>query len=96
MPLRNRSCKVHRGIPARRFEVKPMLKAEPISSHQYVVVSPIRNEEQYLPLTIASMCAQTVKPWKWVLVNDGSSDRTGALMDEATSLHPWIVALHRK
>ncbi len=66
------------------------------SSPKYVVVSPIRNEEEYLPLTIACMCAQTVKPWKWVLVDDGSSDRTGALIDEAASQHPWIVAVHRK
>jgi glycosyltransferase involved in cell wall biosynthesis len=41
------------------------------------------------------MCAQTVKPCKWVLVDDGSSDRTAALIDEAASQHAWIVAIHR-
>ncbi|MGH8615861.1 MAG: glycosyltransferase family 2 protein [Gammaproteobacteria bacterium] len=65
-------------------------------SPRYVVISPIRNEEEYLALTIASMCAQTAKPLKWVLVDDGSSDRTGALIEEAAKQHPWIVAVHRK
>ena len=62
----------------------------------YVVVSPTRNEAQYLPLTIASMCAQTVKPWRWVLVDDGSSDQTAQLIDAAAAQHPWILAVHRK
>ena len=62
----------------------------------YVVISPLRNEEAYLPLTIASMCAQTVKPLQWVLVDDGSTDRTAALVDEAAALHPWISAVHRR
>ena len=66
-----------------------------MSRLRYVVVSPIRNEEEYLSLTIRSMCAQSVKPLKWVLVDDGSSDGTGALIDEAASQHPWIAAIHR-
>ena len=63
--------------------------------HQYIVISPIRNEEEYLPLTIKSMCKQTKKPVKWVMIDDGSSDRTGCLIDEAASKQPWIIANHR-
>jgi glycosyltransferase involved in cell wall biosynthesis len=66
-----------------------------MSTLRYAVVSPIRNEEAYLALTIASMCAQTAKPLKWVLVDDGSSDGTGALIDAAARKHRWIVAVHR-
>lgn len=62
----------------------------------YVVISPLRNEEAHLPMTIASMCAQTVRPLRWILVDDGSTDSTGALIDEAASLHPWITAVHRR
>ena len=61
----------------------------------YIVITPIRDEEQYLPLTIASMCRQTVKPIRWILVDDGSQDRTAALIDEAASQHSWITAIHR-
>jgi glycosyltransferase involved in cell wall biosynthesis len=42
------------------------------------------------------MRLQSVKPLKWVLVDDGSSDRTGALVAEVARQHPWVVAVHRK
>jgi biofilm PGA synthesis N-glycosyltransferase PgaC len=62
----------------------------------YSVVTPVRNEAEYLPATIASMVAQTVLPRRWVLVDDGSRDQTGRLIDEAAATHPWIRAVHRK
>ncbi len=62
---------------------------------RYVVVSPLRNEAGCLPLTIASMCAQMILPAQWVLVDDGSTDRTGELIDEAAARHRWITAVHR-
>ena len=61
----------------------------------YVVITPIRDEEKYLPLALVSMYAQTVKPRQWILVNDGSRDATGRLIDEAAAAHPWIKAIHR-
>lgn len=66
-----------------------------MSRFQYVVISPVRDEEQYLPLTIKAMVAQTARPSKWVLVDDGSRDRTSMLIDEAARHHPWIVPVHR-
>lgn len=61
----------------------------------YIVITPIRDEEEFLPLTIASMTAQTVTPRQWILVDDGSRDRTGQLIDDAARAHPWITAVHR-
>jgi poly-beta-1,6-N-acetyl-D-glucosamine synthase len=61
----------------------------------YIIISPIRNEAQYLPMTIASVVSQTVRPRLWVLVDDGSSDETGRIIDEAASGHGWIRAIHR-
>lgn len=74
----------------------PAESATPQTRATYVVITPTRNEERYLSLTIASMIAQAVKPLMWVVVNDGSVDRTGALIDEAASGHPWIRAVHRQ
>ena len=61
----------------------------------YVVITPARNEGGNLPHTIRSMAAQTVRPCRWVIVDDGSSDETGMLVDAAAREHDWIVAVHR-
>jgi glycosyltransferase involved in cell wall biosynthesis len=63
---------------------------------KYVVITPVRDEQDYLPLTIESMFRQTVLPSEWVIVNDGSKDGTAEIIDEAARRHPWIKAVHRK
>lgn len=66
------------------------------SSHRnYVVVTPVRDEETYLPRTIESMVAQTIQPREWVIVNDGSKDSTGKIADEAAAKYDWIRVVHR-
>src|ERR1035441_6693097 len=67
-----------------------------MSSAKYIVISPVRNEEQYLPQTIQCMAAQSVCPTEWILVDDGSTDSTGSIMDSAAAQHPWIKPTHRK
>ena len=62
---------------------------------KYVVISPVRDEEAYLRFTIESMLAQTIRPTEWVIVNDGSTDSTGAIIDEYAAQHSWIRAVHR-
>jgi glycosyltransferase involved in cell wall biosynthesis len=42
------------------------------------------------------MTRQTVLPYRWVIVDDGSRDRTGAIIDEAARQHAWISAFHRE
>lgn len=63
---------------------------------KYVVVTPVRDEQDYLPYTIESMVRQTVLPQEWVLVNDGSKDTTGKIIDDAARSFPWINAVHRQ
>ncbi len=41
-----------------------------------IVITPVRNEEAYVEKTIQAMIHQTVKPLRWIVVNDGSSDKT--------------------
>ena len=55
----------------------------------------MRNEGLHLQKTIDSVVAQTLLPLKWIIVNDGSTDNTGQLIDEAAKRHPWIQAVHR-
>jgi poly-beta-1,6-N-acetyl-D-glucosamine synthase len=61
----------------------------------FVIVTPVRNEARYLPLTIRCVLAQSVRPLRWVLVDDGSTDQTAQVIDEAAAGHDWIQAVHR-
>jgi poly-beta-1,6-N-acetyl-D-glucosamine synthase len=63
----------------------------------YVIVTPAHNEEAFIEKTITSMVAQTVKPVKWVIVNDGSTDRTAEIVDRYASQFDFIqsVSLRR-
>lgn len=60
----------------------------------YVAVTPARDEESYLPRLIASMAAQTIRPRRWIIIDDGSTDRTGEVVDNAAREHTWIVVHH--
>lgn len=62
----------------------------------YVIVTPVRDEEKYLEDTIQSVVSQTVTPLEWVIVNDGSTDGTGAIADRFAARFPWIRVIHRK
>jgi len=54
-----------------------------------IVITPVRNEEEYIEKTIQAMIRQTVKPLRWIIVNDGSSDKTKEIV--AKYLHiPYI------
>ena len=61
----------------------------------YVLITPARNEEAHLEKTIASVVSQTVRPLKWVIVNDGSTDRTETIAATHAARHPWIVVVSR-
>jgi len=56
----------------------------------YIVVTPCKNEERNIPNLIESMAAQTIKPVLWVIVDDGSTDRTPEIIKEAVKKHKWI------
>jgi glycosyltransferase involved in cell wall biosynthesis len=59
----------------------------------YVVVTPARNEAQFIELTIQSVVAQEVLPLKWVIVSDGSTDGTDEIVARYAAQHPWIELL---
>ncbi|MGH9355587.1 MAG: glycosyltransferase [Terriglobia bacterium] len=56
----------------------------------YVLITPARNESQFIELTIKSVVAQTVHPIQWVIVSDGSTDGTDELVSKYAADHPWI------
>ena len=66
------------------------------SQVRYVVITPVRDEEEHLKSTIASMIDQTVEPVEWVIVNDGSTDGTARVIDECVARYSWIRGVHRE
>lgn len=59
----------------------------------YVLITPARNEAQFIELTIKSVISQTVRPEKWVIVSDGSTDGTDEIVSKYSAEHPWIELL---
>ena len=47
----------------------------------YIVISPVRNEQDYIHTTIQSLVSQTNRPALWIIVDDGSTDKTSEIID---------------
>ncbi len=63
---------------------------------RYALITPAWNEEHHLPALIASVAAQTIRPLRWVIVSDGSTDGTDAIVTAASERYPWITLLRRE
>lgn len=59
------------------------------------MVSPCRNEERLMRLTLDSVAAQSVRPSKWVIVDDGSTDETPRILAHYAKRHDWIEIVTR-
>lgn len=57
---------------------------------KYIVITPCKNEGDNLPNLIGSMIAQNVKPVIWMIVDDGSTDNTPQITQDAAEKYEWI------
>ena len=55
-----------------------------------MLITPARDEAQFIELTLKSVVAQTARPVKWVIVSDGSTDGTDDIVSRYAADHPWI------
>jgi glycosyltransferase involved in cell wall biosynthesis len=62
---------------------------------RYVLITPARNEEAFLEQAIESVIHQTVPPVKWVIVDDGSTDKTPEIVNRYLAQYPWIELVQR-
>jgi glycosyltransferase involved in cell wall biosynthesis len=67
--------------------MKPVETNPPLS---YVLITPARNEEAFIEKTLASVVSQTVIPKQWIIVSDGSTDRTDDLVRGYAQDRPWM------
>lgn len=61
---------------------------------QYAVITPVRDEAHYIDRTIDSMVRQTVPPMTWIIVDDGSTDGTGAMLDALAARSEQVQVIH--
>lgn len=62
---------------------------------RYVLISPCRNEATYMRQTLDSVIGQTLKPSKWIIVDDGSTDETPRILAEYAAKNDWIEIVTR-
>ena len=62
---------------------------------KYVLITPAHNEEAFIQKTLDSMVAQTLLPERWVIVDDGSTDRTAEIVESYVKQYPWIELVRR-
>jgi glycosyltransferase involved in cell wall biosynthesis len=80
---------------ARRQQGAAVTDASPADTglsagRRYLLISPCRNEADYMRRTLDSVVAQTVRPALWVVVDDGSTDVTPEILADYAARHAWI------
>ena len=68
---------------------------EPAAGRRILIISPCRDEERTLERTIACVRSQTLRPVRWIVVDDGSRDRTPEILARAAASVPWIRVVGR-
>lgn len=56
----------------------------------YLVITPAHNEAENLDRLAECLVAQTARPRRWVIVDDGSTDSTAAIGESRALQHHWI------
>jgi glycosyltransferase involved in cell wall biosynthesis len=78
-----------RSVP--EGKIVPMKAEKP----SYVIITPVRDEEEHIEDLLKSVTAQSIRPAEWIIVDDGSTDKTGEILDRYVEPYPWIRVLHR-
>lgn len=66
------------------------------AGNRYLLISPCRDESAYMRQTLDSVIGQTLRPAKWVIVDDGSTDETPKILAEYRAKHDWIEIVTRR
>src|ERR1700730_11946147 len=64
-------------------------------SRRYLLISPCRDEAQYLRRTLDSVAAQSVRPALGVVVEDGANDEPPAILRNYVTRLPYLRVVQR-
>lgn len=59
----------------------------------YIVITPVRNEQDFLPDLAKDLINQTIRPLLWVIIDDQSTDNTWNIMENLQKSFTWIKCL---
>ena len=76
------------GLPNLESDVR-------VAKRRYVLISPCRDEDEYMRRTLDSVMAQSIPPALWVVVDDGSTDDTPAILDSYRTRMPYLRVVRR-
>lgn len=62
----------------------------------YLVISPCRNEAEFMLSTLESVVSQSVPPTKWIIVDDGSTDATPEILQRYAEKYHYIQIVTRQ
>jgi len=60
------------------------------ADNRYIIITPAYNETQNIEMTIESVISQTIRPWLWIVVDDGSTDETAEIVKSYAQRHEWM------
>lgn len=61
----------------------------------YCLISPARNEADYIEKTLDSVLAQSVLPKRWIIIDDGSTDDTPQILADYAAKHD-LIEIHTR
>lgn len=62
-------------------------------SSNYLLISPCRNEAEYMRRMLESVVAQSLTPARWVIVDEGSTDETPTILAQYEERYDWITVV---
>lgn len=63
---------------------------------EYYMITPAKNEGKFIEQTLKSVIAQTIRPKKWIIVDDGSSDNTAAIVAEYANKYNFVKLIQKQ
>ena len=63
---------------------------------KYVLITPLKNEEKTIKEVVDSVKKQTIKPFFWIIVNDGSTDSSAEILENETKGIEWIYVINKE
>lgn len=60
-------------------------------TNSYIILTLAKNEAENLENLLESLLQQSQQPYRWCIVNDGSTDGSSEMLDEFSRKHDWIT-----